>query len=99
IGEPSIGFDDQNFAVGNTIPVPHGLGAEVESVTHHRLEVVLHEPLLDQRALGESAPDFLRRMRHLPFDDEGTHGGSFGHWSILFNRFSRRSKWSRQKAP
>jgi hypothetical protein len=28
------------------------------------------------------APDLLRRMRHLPFDDERARGGrGFGHWS------------------
>src|ERR1700693_550372 len=39
-------------------------------------------------------------MRHYPFDDEGTCGGDrFGHWSILFNRDSRRSNRFCQKAP
>jgi hypothetical protein len=39
-------------------------------MAHDRLEIILHQPLLDQRALRERAPDFLRRVRHLLLDDE-----------------------------
>jgi hypothetical protein len=50
-------------------------------MTHDRLEVGLHQPLLDQRALREGAPDLFRRMRHHPFDDEGARGGGeLSHW-------------------
>jgi hypothetical protein len=67
-------------------------------VTHDRLEIILHQPLLYQGALRERAPDFFRGMRHFSFNDHGLLGG-IGHWSILFNKDSRRSNRSRQKAP
>ena len=42
----------------------------------HGLEVGLHQPLLDQVRLGERAPDLLRRIGHLPFDDDGARFGA-----------------------
>ena len=33
------------------------------------LEVVLHQPLFDQRILGEGAPDLFRWGWHLPLGD------------------------------
>src|SRR3981189_2573732 len=66
--------------------------AKIETVAHDRLEVVLHEPLLDQVWLRERAPDLLRRIRYLPFDNDGERfGRGFAHWSILL---SRSSSWS-----
>src|SRR3984893_2432156 len=66
--------------------------AKVETVVHDRLEVVLHEPLLDQVWLGERAPHLFRRIRYLTFDNDGARfGRSIGHWSILL---SRSSSWS-----
>src|SRR5262249_49482661 len=66
--------------------------AKIETVVHDRLEVVLHEPLLDQVWLRERAPDLFRRKRYLPFDNDGERfGRSIGHWSILL---SRSSRWS-----
>src|SRR5439155_12931655 len=66
--------------------------AKIETVVHDRLEVVLHQPLLDQVWLRERAPDLFRRMRYLTFDNDGEgFGRSMGHWSILF---SRSSRWS-----
>src|ERR1700676_1585187 len=66
--------------------------AKIETVAHDRLEVVLHEPLLDQVWLGERAPDLFRRKRDLPFDNDGERfSRSIGHWSILL---SRSSSWS-----
>src|SRR4029453_12338407 len=57
---------------------------KIETVVHDRLEVVLHQPLLDQVWLRERAPDLFRRMSDLSFDNDGAHlGGSIGHWSIL----------------
>src|SRR6266436_7092193 len=35
--------------------------AQIETMVHDRLEVVLHEPLLDQVWLRERAPDLFRR--------------------------------------
>jgi len=95
-----IGFDDQDLAVDDAVPMRYRRGAEIKPMAHNRLKVVLHQPFLDQRALGEGAPDFSRRMRHLPLDDDGTRGGGgLGRWSILFNRASTRSNRSRQKPP
>src|ERR1700720_2368300 len=66
--------------------------AKIEAVAHDRLEVVLHEPLLDQVWLRERAPNLFRRKRYLPFDNDGERfGRSIGHWSILL---SRSSSWS-----
>src|SRR5580704_1955813 len=66
--------------------------AKIETVVHDRLEVVLHEPLLDQVWLRERAPDLFRRERDLPFDNDGKRfGRGFAHWSILL---SRSSRWS-----
>jgi hypothetical protein len=45
----------------------HRSGAEGEPMAHHGPEVILHQPPLDQQAFGESAPDFIRRVRKLPF--------------------------------
>src|SRR3954453_210844 len=100
VGEPLAGFDDQHLAVDHAVPVRQWRGAEAEPVADDGLEVVPHQPLLEQRALRKGAPDLLRRVRHLPLDDEGTRGGDWwGHWSILLRRSSRRSNRSRQKAP
>src|SRR5437588_13041598 len=66
--------------------------AKIETVVHDRLEVVLHQPLLDQVWLRERAPDLFRRKRHLPFDNDGERFGcGIAHWSILL---SRSSRWS-----
>src|SRR5256886_17635430 len=82
-----VRLDCQDLTVNNA-PVC----AKIESVVHDRLEIVLHQPLLDQVWLGESAPDLFRRKRYLPFDNDGERfGRSIGHWSILF---SRSSRWS-----
>ena len=66
--------------------------AKIETVVHDRLEVVLHEPLLDQVWLRERAPDLFRRIRYLTFDNDGERfGRRFVHWSILL---SKSSRWS-----
>src|SRR6266571_1629987 len=66
--------------------------SKIETVVHDRLEIVFHQPLLDQVWLGERAPDLFRRIRYLPFDNDGERfGRSIGHWSILL---SRSSRWS-----
>src|SRR3981189_1742424 len=67
--------------------------AKIETVVHDRLEVVLHEPLLDQVWLRERAPDLFRRKRYLTFANDGDRfGRRFCHWSILLSRSSRWSK-------
>src|SRR5690349_17435866 len=45
--------------------------AQIETVVHDRFEIVLHQPLLDQVWLGQSAPNLFRWMGYLPFDDDG----------------------------
>ena len=65
---------------------------KIETVVHDRLEVVLHQPLLDQVWLRERTPDLLRRIRYLAFDNDGERfDRGFAHWSILL---SRSSRWS-----
>src|ERR1700730_5267575 len=72
--------------------------AKIETVVHDRLEVVLHEPLLDQVWLRERAPDLFRRIRYLPFDNDGERfGRSIAHWSILLRR-SSSALWSLLRA-
>jgi hypothetical protein len=39
-------------------------------MAHDGLEVVLHEPLLDQVWLRERTPDLFRRISYLTFDDD-----------------------------
>src|SRR5713226_4816253 len=61
--------------------------AKIETVVHDRLEVVLHEPLLDQVWLRERAPDLFRRIRYLTFDNDGARfGRNIGHWSHPFEQ-------------
>src|SRR6266478_342055 len=66
--------------------------AKIKTVVHDRLEVVLHQPLLDQVWLRERSPDLFRWIRYLTFDNDGERfGRRFVHWSILL---SRSSRWS-----
>src|ERR1700730_1495659 len=82
-----VRLDCQDLTVNNA-PVR----AKIETVVHDRLEVVLHEPLLDQVWLRDRAPDLFRRIRYLTFDNYGERfGRGFAHWSILL---SRSSRWS-----
>lgn len=48
--------DDQHLAVDHAIPVWHGLGAELALPPNHRLKVVVHHPLGEERAFRERAP-------------------------------------------
>ena len=51
-----------------------------EAVPHLRLEIVLHQPLRDQRGLRQRAPYLLGRMRHQPLFDNRLRGrGAIGH--------------------
>src|SRR4051812_19284947 len=93
VGQRFVRFDGQDLTVDGA-PV----AAEIETVVHDRLEVVLHQPLLDQVWLRERAPDFFRRMRDVTLDNDGAGvGRRFGHWSILLSRSSRSSNRLCQK--
>jgi hypothetical protein len=52
----------------------------------------------DQRTFSQRTPDFFRGVFHFTLNDYGAPG-TFCHRSIRFNKVSRRSKRSRQKAP
>src|SRR5258705_2508719 len=85
-------FDDENLAVRQAVPVRLARGAETEPVADDCLEVVAHQPLSDQRPLGESTPDLLRRMRHFPFDDDGTRlGGEVVQDRLLYESITANS--------
>src|SRR5262249_63466 len=84
VGKLLVGLDDEDLAVDYPVPVAHGLRAEGELVAHHRLEVVLQQPVVEQGGLGERPPDLLGRRGHLPFDDSGAGLGGGGHRSILY---------------
>src|SRR6266478_8400640 len=73
--------------------------AKIETMVHDRLEVVLHQPLLDQMWLRERAPDLFRRMRDLTFDNDGARlGRRFVHWSVPFsNSTSVTRRWHDQR--
>src|SRR6185312_14131238 len=80
--------DGEDLAVQHAAP----FAAKIEAVTDDRLEIVLHQPLLDQMRLRERAPELFRRMRKFQFDDDRARFGRGGdHWSILFSRSSRSS--------
>jgi hypothetical protein len=68
IGKLFVRFDDHDLAIDYPVPIAHGGGAKIELMANHRLEVIVHQPLLDQPAFCESTPDFFRRVRHLSFD-------------------------------
>ena len=71
VGESRVRLDQEDFTVDDSAPVGDGRGAEAETMVYGGLEIIFHQPLLDESALGEGAPDFLRGMRHVAFDDEG----------------------------
>jgi hypothetical protein len=50
IGKPFFGFEEQDLAINDAVPMRHRRSSEVEPVANERLEVVPHQPLLDQRA-------------------------------------------------
>src|SRR5665213_80169 len=86
VGERLAGIDGDDLAVDDAVPVRHRVHAQLEGVTGDGLKVILHQPLLDERAFGERAPDLLGRMRKFLFYDYGTGIGSgIGgrHLSIL----------------
>src|ERR1700733_13604844 len=85
VGQRLVRLDRQHLAV-NGAPV----AAKIETVIHHGLEVVLHQPLLDEMWLGQRAPDLFRRAGYLAFDnDRERFARGLVHWSILLRRSSR----------
>ena len=84
--------DDQHLAIHNAIPVRHGVGAELELPPRHRLEVVVHHPLRQQRVLGQRSPQFFWRVRKYSFDHKRTRSG--GH---CFTSPATRSRFSRTR--
>src|ERR1700722_6816987 len=81
IGQRLVRLDDQDLTIDDDVHVRFGGPAQIEAMTHERVEIVLHEPLLDQMWLRERAPDLLRRMGQLTFDNDGARFGLV-HWSI-----------------
>src|SRR5580692_11406843 len=86
VGQRLVGLDGEHLAIEHAAP----FAAELETVTDLGLEIVLHQPLLDQMRLGQRAPEFFQRKRELAFDDHGACFGS-GLWSILFSKSSSLS--------
>src|SRR6266567_3810083 len=64
--------DDEHLAVDDAVPVRHRLGAELELAPDHRLEVVVHHPLREERALCKRSPQLLRRVRKYALDHKAT---------------------------
>src|SRR5664279_3206219 len=97
IGRPGVRqrfvrLDGQDLAVDDDAHVGLRGLSKIEAVIHEWLEVVLHQPLLDQMRLGERAPDPFRRKRYLALDNDGAGcGRCLVHWSILLSRSSRSS--------
>src|SRR5262249_14731383 len=56
VGQRSVRLDGKDFAIQYAAPV----SAKIEAVAHDWLEVVLHQPLLDQVWLRERPPDLFR---------------------------------------
>jgi hypothetical protein len=80
VGQLFVRLDGDDLAVQHAAPV----AAKIKVMTYDGLEVVLHQPLLDQVRLRQRAPELFRRMRDFPFDDDGegfgrgiAHGRSF----------------------
>src|SRR5580658_9735034 len=94
------GFHGEYLAVNDAVPVRHRFPAQSERMTRNWLKVILHEPLLHQRALGKGPPHFLRWMRKFFFDDQRPcRSVGLRHLSILSRTSASRSNLSCQKAP
>src|SRR5579862_3241625 len=91
VGEFAVRLDGDDLAVQRA-PVL----AQVEVMADLGLEVVLHEPFLDELWLGERSPDLLGRKRYVAFDDDGKRF-SGAHGSILLSRSSSSSNRDCQK--
>src|SRR5437763_4884692 len=85
VGQRFVRLDGEDLAVQYAAPV----AAKIETMTHDWLEVVFHQPLLNQVRLRERTPDLFQRKRYLSFDNDGERfGRGVAHWSILFSRSS-----------
>src|SRR5215469_13095427 len=56
-----VRLDHQDLTVDDAVPTGLGRRSKAETMAYGGLEVVLHQPLLDQVRLGERAPDLFRR--------------------------------------
>ena len=78
VGQRFVRLDGEYFAAQHAAL----FAAKIETVTHDRLEIVLHEPLCDQVRLREGTPEFFRWMGDFTFDNDGARFGQcFVHWS------------------
>src|SRR6185437_4330222 len=94
VGQRLVRLDGEHLAIQHSAP----FAAKVEAVAHLGLEVVLHQPLLDQMRLRQRAPELFRWKGELAFDDDSARFGRlFVHWSILFSKSSSRSNRFCQK--
>src|ERR1700722_7612084 len=87
VGQRLVRLDLEDLAIDGA-PV----ATKIELMIHDRLEVVPHQPLLDQMWLRQRAPDLFRRIGDLTFDDHGAcFGSGLSHGSILhfFERAGR----------
>jgi hypothetical protein len=74
IGQFLVRFDGENPAIHAT-----PIAAEPEWVIYSGLEIIFHQPLLDQMRLRQRAPDFFRREGNLPFDNDRTRLAGIAH--------------------
>src|SRR5579871_2619751 len=80
IGKRLVGLNRQHFTIQNAAP----FAPQFKAMTDGELEIVLHQPFLDQMRLSERAPKLLWRMRNVAFNNDGAQFGRMaGHWSIL----------------
>src|SRR4051794_27369919 len=92
VGEAALRLDGEHLAVQDAAP----FAAKIEAMADDGLEVVLHQPFLDQMRLRQRAPEPLCRKGKFTLDDDGARFG-VGHWSILFRRSSSASSRFCQK--
>src|SRR5579883_604715 len=89
VGQRLVRLDDQNLTIDHEVEVGSRRSLKIEAVTDNRLEIVLHEPFLDQMRLCKRTPDLFRRMRELTLDNNGARPcRPFVHWSIRLRRSS-----------
>src|ERR1017187_5338630 len=99
VREPLEWINDQYLAIDHTIPVRHRFGPELELSFDPRFEVVVHQPLRDELAFGESTPQLFWCMWEGPIgNDSLCILCGVAHGSILSKSVSRRSNRPCQNA-